>query len=68
MTEEDAKTKDCPQLLGVMTVTAMLGRSIGKGVSEEIVDSLMAQGYCIASDCMMWVSKQREISNSDDKE
>jgi hypothetical protein len=52
MTEEQAKTKECPQHLIMMTMIQIAAGE--NGASEKSITDAAEFGYCTASDCMMW--------------
>lgn len=52
MKQEEAKAKECPGHLVVMT---MIQISLAIGDNKDLIDNTKKIGYCTASDCMMWV-------------
>jgi hypothetical protein len=53
MTEDEARKKECPQHLIMMTMIQING--VKEGVNEQIIKDAGKFGYCSGSDCMMWV-------------
>ncbi len=52
MTEDEARTKQCPWYVVNMTNLAIaLGNA---GATDDAIDKTGATHYCRASDCMMW--------------
>lgn len=60
MTEEEAKTKWCPQtrINDGWNRTSNTADDYEKGLGAEMTTS------CIASDCMMWVRQRRVVTES----
>lgn len=52
MTEEHARTKECPKHMMLMVMMQLAARKEGR--SDEIINDMTKFGRCSASACMHW--------------
>lgn len=53
-TEEDAKTKWCPQVRYLAIFRDAMGARECSGAYNRAAEDIIGTSKCIASDCMMW--------------
>ena len=58
MTEEEMKTKECPQHLTMVALFQML--AVQKEAEDEVIDKISELGCCTGSACAMWEPEYEE--------